>query len=57
MLAAFVERRLKACAQVEAFGGRQTQHGFGQIGIELIKDRFAQGCGDVAGDAVDNPPD
>ena len=48
---------IKAGADVEALGGGEAEHGFGEVGLEAVEDGFAPADGDFAGEAVDDAAD
>ncbi len=44
----------ETAADLEPLGGREGDHGLGEVGVELVEDRLAQPRRDVAGDEGDH---
>lgn len=47
----------EAATDFEAFGGRDGEHGFGEVGLEAVEDRFAESGGHGMYDSADNATD
>ena len=54
VLAAFLQRALKAGADLKALGGRQRHHRLGQIGFQLVEYRHAEPHGGLTHHALDH---
>ena len=57
MLRAGHQDAVEPGAEIKSFGGRQAEHGLGEVGLEAVEDRFAPTGRHAAGDAEDDAAD